>query len=98
MEHIHGFFELGHIEDSIGPACIPNGDFLDSRSDGRHRLPIIRFFSLLNFEQLKASAFLHWLWKLTQIVASRSNKMNRLHYSPILCHNWHIRNRPCGLI
>jgi hypothetical protein len=41
MEHIHGFPELGHIEDSIGPAFIPNPDFMDSRSDRRHRLPII---------------------------------------------------------
>jgi hypothetical protein len=50
MEYIHGFFELGHIEDSICSTFIPHPDFLDSNSDARHRLPIIRLFSLLDLE------------------------------------------------
>jgi hypothetical protein len=33
-----------------------------------------------------------------RILAKRSNNMNRLHYFSVLCHNWHICNRPCGLI
>ena len=68
MEHIHGFFELGHTEDSIGPAFITNSDFLDSRSDGRHRFPIIRFSSLLDFEQLKANRFLCAVRKFASIL------------------------------
>ena len=47
---------------------IPNSEFLHSRSDGRHRLPIIRLFALLDFEQLKSSRFLHGLRKLAKIL------------------------------
>ena len=62
MEHIDRFLELRHIEDSIGPALIPAPEFLDGRSDRRHRLPIIRLFALVDFEELKSSRFLHGLW------------------------------------
>ena len=68
MEHIYGFVKLGHIEDSKRTAFIPNPDFLDSRPDSRHWLPIIRLFPLLNFEQLESSRFLDTVRKPTKII------------------------------
>lgn len=69
MEDIDRFFELDHVEYSKCPPFIPNPDFLDSESDARHRLPIIRFFPLLDLKQLKASRFLCTVRKLTKIFA-----------------------------
>lgn len=99
MEHIDRFLELRYIEDSIGPALIPNPEFLDARSDRRHRLPIIRIFALLNFEELKSGCFLHRLRKLAKILPSRANKMNRFHRTPwlghlMVCQMWHVCKSP----
>ena len=38
-------------------------------ADCRHRLPIIRFFPLLDFEELKANRFLCAVRKLTKVFA-----------------------------
>ena len=69
MEDIDRFFELGHVKCSKRPAFIPNQDFPDSGSDGRHQLPIIRLFPLLDFEELKTSRFLCTVRKLAKISA-----------------------------
>jgi len=67
MQHIYCFLKLGHIEDSIGSAFVSDSDFLHSTADRRHRLPIIRLFSLLDLEELKPGCFLDALWKPAKI-------------------------------
>jgi hypothetical protein len=68
MENMDRFFKLRHVEDAKRPACISNPDFLDSRSNCRHRFPIIQLFPLLDFKELKAGCFLCAVRKLTKIL------------------------------
>lgn len=67
MEHLHRFLEFGHKEHSIGPPFIPNTDFLDTRANRGHRLPVIRLLPLLDFEKLEPCRFTCTFWELPKV-------------------------------
>jgi hypothetical protein len=53
VKHIDALCKLSHIKDSIFESSMDT-DFPDTRSHGRHRLPVVRFKSLLDAPELEA--------------------------------------------
>jgi len=59
MQYIDCLFKLGHVQHSIGPAFLPDPDFIDASPDRGYRLPIVRRFSLLYLEELMPCRLWH---------------------------------------
>src|SRR5689334_11234170 len=84
MQYIDCLFKLGHVQHSIGPAFLPDPDFIDASPDRGYRLPIVRRFSLLYLEELMPCRLSGIIEKPPKILSRRPHKMNRLHSSPIV--------------
>lgn len=100
MQNVDPFRKGSQIEHSVLNACM-NPDFLHADANGSQRLPIVRFKSLLDAPQLKASDSARVIGEFFQRTARRSEPDQRLIHAgqyagiSIACQSkltgWHER-------
>ena len=81
VEHINCLSELGNVDDPVRPAFIANPNFSNAGTDVFHRLPVCRFFALLNSEQLLPGFTAGFLSKAAQIGTRTAAKLDRTNNS-----------------
>ena len=83
MQHVDRIGEFGDVDYSESAGSVPDPDFLRTRSDCCHRLPIGGSLLILHPIELVACFSACRDWEVTQIVEGAASELERFHVKNI---------------
>ncbi|CAB3787150.1 hypothetical protein LMG28138_02375 [Pararobbsia alpina] len=96
MQDVDSISQLGDIDDAKSTSRIIDSNFPYASSDSWHRLPVVRFESILNLIQLMARLSASCKRKHAKIVKGSTPKLNGLRFGHQIIQNF-VCLQECGM-